>query len=143
MDQPLIAITARGRVEQQEILPGEAVVWIKPKMNYGDRQAINNEAKVVVAENGENKLVPLPGGSNLAALERNIKRWQGPGLTGKPVTRKNIEDYEGDPTLFDKVLEVAMSLNQPPKPLDTKEPDSPEGPTTAEDGFEHSELSAT
>lgn len=72
-------------------------VHIKPYMTYGDHRAISSLFTALGRDERASALAEY----QILLLERNIRRWEGPGFSGPdgeplPVTRELIDALDGD-----------------------------------------------
>lgn len=92
-------------------------IYIKPKMNYADRAAMQDQIIKVKAirNDGTADQDTLVGTANLALLQINIVAWSGPSFAGVACTPENIAKLDPDGPLVEKVLAELQKRNARPK----------------------------
>lgn len=90
------------------------IVWIKSKMDVGTRRSVRKAlTTMTVNANGTMQMALDLAGQNVALLEYNITRWQGPGFDGIPFTREALARIDPDDPLLDKALAEINRRNGP------------------------------
>ncbi len=88
------------------------IIWIKSKMDVGTRRAVGRALSTTTMGAGGVMQAELDlAGSNVALLENNITRWQGPGFEGVPFTREALSRMDPDDPLLDKALQEINRRN--------------------------------
>lgn len=90
--------------EPVPVTDGEDTVWIKPEMDYATHNAVLSAATKVETADGGRGSADV-GAYQMALLEKNIVRWDGPGFGGRPCTPANIGAMKPNDPLLAKVLE--------------------------------------
>lgn len=98
---------------------GGDTVHIKPYMTYGDHRTISSLFTALGRDERASALAEY----QILLLERNIRRWEGPGFSGPdgtplPVTRELIDALDGD--TVERLLNVINELNPQPEKDDPK-----------------------
>lgn len=92
------------------------IIYIKTRMTYGDEQRVSGAAtRLTGSRTEEGSRVSQGtfdmGVYNLLFLQTCIVRWEGPLFEGVPCTPENIERFNPDHPLLDKVLTEINTRN--------------------------------
>lgn len=114
-----IAVTVAGVIDDKDIKPEIDVIFIKPKMNFGDHQRFTDATASL--DKADNSVDMALGSVNRALMQINIVGWQGPSFVDTPLTDSAIDALDMDVPLVPVVLAeitqryVAQVTKQSPK----------------------------
>lgn len=97
------------------ITEGDNTIYIKPKMDFGTRNAVIGAAAHVDFSDGKPEAGMDIGSYQTALLELNIVGWSGPAFEGVPCTAVRIRRLDPDEPLVVRVLEEIAARNPPGK----------------------------
>lgn len=98
------------------VTDGANTVHIKAKMDARTRALV--KSSITARGGGQDFELRNLGGYELALLEHNIVRWEGPEFEGVPCTAAHIGRLDPDQPLVAEVLERIGELNAPPESPD-------------------------
>lgn len=93
------------------ITEGANTISIRPKMDFGTKNACMDALAVINPEAGRNDVAMHLGAYQLALLQQNIVSWSGPDFAGVKCTPANIATLDPDEPLVVKVLEEIVRRN--------------------------------
>lgn len=94
------------------ITEGENTIFIRPKMDFGTRNACMDALMVIrQADGGRADMAAHVGAYQLALLQHNITGWSGPDFQGVPCSPDMIARLDPDEPLVERVLEEIGQRN--------------------------------